>query len=114
MSHTATPWKFADCIIRKDGFLQNEARDNAWIGECDKRDDAKRIVECVNACAGMQNPAEEIQAMRTELSQLRTAKARLVEFVRKSQVFLNSHPSFSAGDQYKENKQLLTEMEGKP
>ena len=38
----------------------------------DKIEHATRAIACVNACAGMRDPAAEIQALREKLAQLKT------------------------------------------
>jgi cell shape-determining protein MreC len=83
---------------------------------------ARRIVECVNALSGIENPAEfvakakkdaeELEALQERVKQLESDKARLLEALKKSNKHLNSHPAFSASSTYKSNKQLITEMEG--
>jgi hypothetical protein len=54
------PWK-ATAVSRiedRDGYWQADTRNN------DQRD---RIIACVNACAGMADPAKEIQVMRVAI-----------------------------------------------
>lgn len=44
--------------------------------------DAKRIVACVNACAGMRDPLTEIKKMKERLSALDALGASIVKAVR--------------------------------
>ncbi len=97
--HTPEPWKSKGCVIRKDGFFEGKARDNAYIGECDAEENSVRIVACVNACAGMENPAEEIAKLRAD-------KARLIDALRK----LTTTQEYASEEQ-ELAEQLLTEME---
>jgi hypothetical protein len=71
--HTPTPWKRnssiiidskGECIaILHDGCTDF---DNAIF-------DANRIVACVNACEGMEDPAKEIQTLRDRVKELEDA-----------------------------------------
>lgn len=51
------------CLVRKP-LDEREASEYRRIREDPMKDRAERIVACVNACAGMTDPAAEIQAMR--------------------------------------------------
>lgn len=69
-NHTPEPWKSQGSV-----FYGNDSHD---IGYADgfsqtlEQDviNAARIVQCVNACAGMENPAEEIAKLKAENEQL--------------------------------------------
>jgi len=59
-----------------EGVIEIRTRDEIRRAEAynpdDEDEDAfERIVSCVNACAGMADPAKEIQAMREELADIR-------------------------------------------
>lgn len=45
----------------------------------DKIEHATRAIACVNACAGMSDPAAEIQAMRDAVKEAREALERLAD-----------------------------------
>jgi len=47
--HTPEPWSFDDGVLWGDEGNKVVSRNDWWID----RDDARRIVACVNACAGM-------------------------------------------------------------
>lgn len=92
MTHTPEPWFIQGGLTEEEscraggiaptiiGVIQEDG-ENFAIDILDemKDEDFERIVKCVNACAGMENPAEEIQTMREELEQLRKFKADSVE-----------------------------------
>ena len=59
MKHTPEPWEQSGTnIIDSRGF---------YLGECRSEKGAARIVACVNACAGMEDPAKEIFRLHAEL-----------------------------------------------
>ena len=62
--HTPEPWIAVGERVAGNGIL---------IALCGhgNADNAARIVACVNACAGMEDPAKEIAEMREELNRLR-------------------------------------------
>jgi hypothetical protein len=117
MSHTPEPWN----IVNTDNeyiTIYSAGVDvfEIWLNGKDELNEvnAKRIVKCVNDCAGMQNPAEEIQAMRTELEALRTDKARLVAELKiemESRMFGSDPYSFQ---RYAILEKLLNDMDGTP
>jgi hypothetical protein len=41
-----------------------------YVGGCETKANAARIVACVNACAGMDDPAVEIERLRAERTEL--------------------------------------------
>lgn len=66
MNHTPEPWSFierGDCGAGAEADLSVE-KDDALRGYL-SLDDARRIVACVNACAGI--PTEQIEQMRFSL-----------------------------------------------
>lgn len=47
------------------GFTASDkGRSRKYIAVCDSEDDARHIVNCVNACAGMVDPADEIEKLK--------------------------------------------------
>lgn len=100
--HSLEPWKILD------GFpLQIYSQEGWFICETYTKNrshdinvvNAERIIQCVNACAGMENPDEEI-------AQLKADKARLIEAL---EISTEHIPHMNI---IMHNKQLLTEMEG--
>ncbi len=74
--HTPEPWKTcADDEEDFDSEYYIEVRSKYSGNLCQlgsstfSRDDARRIVTCVNACAGMYDPAAEIAALRSQLAE---------------------------------------------
>jgi hypothetical protein len=63
MSHTQEPWEVEE---DDNGSIIVSGRQMVNIGY---HEEAFRIVACVNACAGMIDPAAEINAMREQLAQ---------------------------------------------
>jgi hypothetical protein len=75
MKHTAEPWVTNGVDIRKsEGVPMLLAIMYTGIGaelnEYDFRANAQRIVDCVNACAGMNDPATEIATLRARVAEL--------------------------------------------
>jgi len=68
VSHTNEPWhvvnEFAFDLVDSDGGL---------FASFNFLDDANRAVQCVNACAGIEDPAKAIEAAREALKTLREA-----------------------------------------
>ena len=65
MKHTKEPW---EVIAVNDLYEIHDVEDTyeiAW--SVDSEVNAKRIVACVNACAGMENPVEEIAELKKQL-----------------------------------------------
>ena len=84
MKHTPEPWEaYYGCVIAEseqgitiNGGTGKEAREyygGNLIGESISDANADRIVACVNACAGMEDPAAEIAALRAEVERLKPA-----------------------------------------
>jgi hypothetical protein len=60
-------------LVRAGGILAGGSPEEG-------RANAARIITCVNACAGMSDPAKEIRAMREEIAQLRAAMSGPIEY----------------------------------
>lgn len=90
--HTPEPWELGEVgdKIRhfcpaKDGTsiltvaleYDNDDWEPTYFGAVYSREDARRIVACVNACAGMADPAAEIAKLRAERDKLMAALTRL-------------------------------------
>lgn len=58
------------CVVRRP-LNEREFAEYRRTGNDPMEPRANRIVACVNACAGMADPAKEIQAMREELADIR-------------------------------------------
>lgn len=75
--HTPEPWWYdeASASIRFDG--RGSAIEGNAIGcviaEPNYRSDSLRIVACVNACKGMDDPAAEIDSLRATLAMYEAA-----------------------------------------
>lgn len=70
MKHPSEPWSAAPgYVVDANGFPVAEVD---FLGDYE-RDEAirNRIVASVNACAGMEDPATEIEALREEVKRLR-------------------------------------------
>jgi hypothetical protein len=75
VKHTPGPWRIAaGVVICAADHAGNSAQVattqySAFTWEEEERN-AERIVSCVNACAGIEDPAAYIEAMRRELRRL--------------------------------------------
>lgn len=81
-NHTPEPWAMWDHGLDELCVHASERRDEhvvavldaeglwAWQSIGRRRADAARIVACVNACAGMDDPAAEIAAMKADIETL--------------------------------------------
>ena len=78
--HTPEPWVFDDRPDIDTNFYSDDAT-GSIIGECqeytfahrdieERRANASRIVTCVNACAGMADPAAEIAELKRQRDEL--------------------------------------------
>lgn len=69
-------------------------------------DDAKRIVDCVNACDGMDNPDDEISKLRRERNALLASSKDLMDFI--------MHPTIEADETIPEliNMQKAIDLAG--
>ena len=78
-AHTATPWAFVSphpgqfAIIPENRQKHVTTHTLAYIRDFQSNDraNAARIVACVNACAGMTDPAAQIKALRDALEATR-------------------------------------------
>jgi hypothetical protein len=72
--HTAEPWDARDddgtgtvpCVLAK----QVTAAGNFYVAQCNVFADAQRIVACVNALAGVEDPEKTVADMRAALGDL--------------------------------------------
>jgi len=66
--HTPEPWT----IVRSRGYLYDGIGKNndCAVFEEARESDALRIVQCVNACAGMSDPEKEITELRQRIKEL--------------------------------------------
>lgn len=67
-THTPEPWSFIECedyVFEIDGQNGNicEVRSTNMTNDFDEAN-AKRIVECVNAMAGIENPVEFMEVVK--------------------------------------------------
>ena len=93
MKHTKEPWVTEDEFVDSvEGYSVARCHwDNGDQGD----EDAKRIVACVNACAGMKNPIEEIAELKKQLVWHNATKEkpeeRLLVIVRTKSKFYEPH-----------------------
>jgi hypothetical protein len=82
MKHTPEPWEFKDTEMKITGagdwfglqVIANVSPKMSFTkGMGTQCANAARIVACVNACAGMDDPAGEIERLRAEREQLLAA-----------------------------------------
>lgn len=80
MNHTPEPWLFADDLLvsNNEDFATLLALPN----------DSARIIQCVNACAGLEDPEvfmqetkDHITSLEDEISQLREANLELTKIL---------------------------------
>lgn len=71
MNHTPTPWvkTYEKNIIDANGNLITRLEYGGWYLD-NAEANAKRIVDCVNACADMQDPVAEIAQLRARVAEL--------------------------------------------
>jgi hypothetical protein len=72
--HTPEPWNY------NDDMQFSKLHEGAIIL---KREDAIRAFKCVNACAGMEEPAIEIPALNAEVERLRDALSKAHDVIAK-------------------------------
>ncbi|SIR65592.1 hypothetical protein SAMN05880558_1249 [Aeromonas sp. RU39B] len=81
--HTPEPWVIDDRAGLSTNFYQDDTA-GSIIGSCEeykfayrsldeRKANARRIVECVNACAGMDDPEQEIQSLKAGNEKLAAA-----------------------------------------
>ena len=62
------------------GFTEEDkGRSRIFVARCDCPEDAKRIADCINACAGMDDPAAEIDKLKLQVESLDVDNDRLRE-----------------------------------
>lgn len=70
MTHTPTPWIKRETIIDSEqGDIIANFQHGGWE-YTNSQENMKRIVECVNACEGMQDPAAEIAKLKARVAEL--------------------------------------------
>ena len=78
--HTPEPWAIG---LSKESFVNDHKVIGYAIGRFntdeEKKANAARIVECVNACAGMEDPAFEIAFLREQLRECTDALRDMIE-----------------------------------
>lgn len=89
MSHTPEPWILFEVGDRfkhqcpassdKTSILTTAMEDDVCFGAVYNDEDAKRIVACVNACAGFENPEDEVSRLKAERNDLLAALTGLVD-----------------------------------
>lgn len=77
--HTPEPWKTIEWDDGSTGIYTNTDDRIAEIDYYDNQHDARRIVACVNACAGMDDPDTELSALRAQVEEWETIKKAFVE-----------------------------------
>jgi hypothetical protein len=84
MNHTPEPWQSELCLGNAYSICKKAANGDyikRTMGELFNRADAHRLITCVNACAGMEDPEKEIAALKerqnTLLSELDLAEHKL-------------------------------------
>jgi hypothetical protein len=108
--HTPESWEARGVVIfycpDGDVFL---------IGKTQTKKDARRIVACVNACAGMDDPAVEIKAKDTRIAELEeqlSAEREKVDRLRDNLLLVRDAYLSQPERQRTENVCLVGEMDG--
>ena len=80
---TPGPWEVSSdgCHINAEGVAGSIAV--TYGPEPDREEDARRIVACVNACEGMDDPAAEIAHLRFEVERLKGFETMIHDLARK-------------------------------
>lgn len=88
IKHTPEPWRFKEfpsndqCFIQADRNKATDPYDIEVMGDDtnekyypyeQKKSDALRIVSCINACAGMEDPAKEIEELKEQVKMFQHA-----------------------------------------
>jgi len=76
--HTPEPWIQMGTEIADDGYEHIAVINGITDNELNEAN-AKRIVECVNACAGMEEPKLEIESLKLANKLLEVSKSELTE-----------------------------------
>lgn len=90
-NHTPEPWQLDDNQGMCTNFYSDDAT-GSIIGSCqeykfahrsidERKANALRIVTCVNACAGMEDPATEIDELKRQRDELLAALRSAVETI---------------------------------
>ena len=76
-THTPEPWVNGNALLKSDGtdLMLDYGHYTAHIGRISSMSEndiaiASRIVACVNACAGMEDPAAEIERLKAQRDEL--------------------------------------------
>lgn len=89
IKHTKEPWYVLDgyrvSASRYEDVAESFVSDcvalcNELLGGKVAVENTRRIVDCVNACEGMENPAKEIESLRTRIAEL--TKGEPVSYLR--------------------------------
>ena len=85
-NHTPEPWywhendSYCEINSERDGQIGDSCA-SSCLGDIDLgRANAARIITCVNACAGMEDPAAEIDELRRQRDELLGLAERLVQW----------------------------------
>lgn len=78
MSHTPEPWKFISYDLHGVLITSIECGDECLADDIDPNV-GERIVACVNACAGMETPADGIAKLKSERLELLKALESLLD-----------------------------------
>ncbi len=73
MKHTPEPWDANGSIISAGAFHKGQCRYGAYIGECDNSDNTSRAVACVNALAGIEDPAAFVEKAKQAIAAVKRA-----------------------------------------
>ena len=94
--HTPEPWIIDDSAELSTSFYSDDAT-GSIIGGCqeymfahrdieERRANARRIVTCVNACAGMADPAAEIAELKRQRDELLAALGAAVPLIKQARL----------------------------
>lgn len=102
-----------------EGVIEIRTRDEIRRAEAcnpdDEDEDAfKRIVACVNACAGMADPAKEIEAMREAIKEAHDTLEQIYNYGRGSEVMpgtKDDHPDCSWCTNFRSTQSALAKLQ---
>ena len=77
--HTPEPWGYVQDWPSWEGYYLPEDGGLETVFKTDTEATAKRIVDCVNSCAGMENPELQIQQLKTGNALLELERIKLTE-----------------------------------
>lgn len=94
--HTPEPWVFDDLQDLETNFYSDDAT-GSIIGGCqeymfahrdieERRANARRIVTCINACAGMADPAAEIAELKRQRDELLAALGVAIPLIKQARL----------------------------